>query len=503
MRQSLVVAALLLSHLRVTLGEVPSVSSLFPAGAQRGETTTVKLNGKPGTQPLSVWTESSELSDFKFDEKGNNLTFTVGENARPGRHWIRVYNAEGGSDPLPIQVGMLPSILETEPNNSASQAQRIDSLPVTVDGTLHKSGEVDTFAVSLKKGQTLTASVDAHAEFASPMDSVLQILDERGFVITQNDDDHGFDPMLQLPISVDGTYLVRIFCFPATPNSTINFAGGTDYVYRLNLTTDEFQSSPQTDKSEAQPGLHSYLNRYEQHRAIDSDDSHAGSQFPIVQTFQITDSESVFRLPVTFKKSESIRVQVHARSIGSHLDPVLTIRKPDGSVHKESDDASREDQDIDYVWTPSAEKEYSLEFRDRFGHSGPRYHGLVVITQNNPRYELTIASNKFQLDRKKPLEIPVTVNRISNYKETIHIDLEGAPAGLKFETVESKGEGDTAKKVTLTLEAGEAEAFSGPITIIGTKSDSDQQVLATTDLKVTGETTSSIWLTIPQKEETE
>src|SRR5262249_43328209 len=38
----------------------------------------------------------------------------------------------------------------------------------------------------------------------------------------------------------DGAYLVRLFAFPATPDQSIRFAGGDDYVYRLTLTTGPY-----------------------------------------------------------------------------------------------------------------------------------------------------------------------------------------------------------------------------------------------------------------------
>jgi hypothetical protein len=34
-----------------------------------------------------------------------------------------------------------------------------------------------------------------------------------------------------------GPYIVRLFAFPSTPDSSIRFAGGSAFVYRLTLTT--------------------------------------------------------------------------------------------------------------------------------------------------------------------------------------------------------------------------------------------------------------------------
>src|SRR5207253_2668720 len=52
-----------------------------------------------------------------------------------------------------------------------------------------------------------------------------------------NDDDQGLDPLLAVPAPADGTYLVRLVAFPSTPDSSIAFAGGDAFIYRLTLTT--------------------------------------------------------------------------------------------------------------------------------------------------------------------------------------------------------------------------------------------------------------------------
>src|SRR5439155_26317331 len=60
------------------------------------------------------------------------------------------------------------------------------------------------------------------------------------FVATQNHDAVGLDPQIAFTATRRGPYLVRLFAFPATPDSGIRFAGGDDYIYRLTLTTGPF-----------------------------------------------------------------------------------------------------------------------------------------------------------------------------------------------------------------------------------------------------------------------
>src|SRR5262249_51551625 len=58
--------------------------------------------------------------------------------------------------------------------------------------------------------------------------------------LAQNDDAPDRDPLLVFTAPADGSYLVRVFAFPAEPDSRIGFAGGDAYIYRLTLTTGGF-----------------------------------------------------------------------------------------------------------------------------------------------------------------------------------------------------------------------------------------------------------------------
>src|SRR5207248_7318196 len=120
------------------------------------------------------------------------------------------------------------------------EPQALPAPNVVVNGRLEKDGDVDVFAVELRKGQTLVASLTAYSVLRSPMDGVLQILSPDGFVLAQDDDFHELDPQIVFPVPKDGRYLVRVFAFPAVPTAAVKFAGGDKFIYRLTLTTGAF-----------------------------------------------------------------------------------------------------------------------------------------------------------------------------------------------------------------------------------------------------------------------
>src|SRR5262249_13830383 len=154
--------------------------------------------------------------------------------------WLRLFDEAGASSLRPFVIGALPEVVEAEPNDEPQGPQRLGVAAATVNGRLAKAGDVDGFAVPLLQGETLVADLAANRVLGSPMDAVLQVVSPQGFVLAQNDDDTGRDPRIIFDAPASGTYVVRLFAFPAKPDSRIQFAGGSTFLYRLTLTTGGF-----------------------------------------------------------------------------------------------------------------------------------------------------------------------------------------------------------------------------------------------------------------------
>lgn len=212
----------------------PSVSSLLPAGGQRGTEVAVTLQGTPGATVPEVWCHRPGL-EFVRPEKPGPITVRIAADAQPGLYWLRFYNAEGSSTLRPFYVGTQPEVLEVEPNNSTRKPQALPSTRVVVNGVLSKAEDADVYAIPLTKGQTVVASVAAFEDLGSPMDAVLQILSPAGFVLEQNEDDQGWDPRITFTAPDDGTYFATV-CLPGD-------AGQFDPAGRRNglcLSPDDF-----------------------------------------------------------------------------------------------------------------------------------------------------------------------------------------------------------------------------------------------------------------------
>ena len=503
----------------------PSVNYLNPAGGQVGQKVEVSVDKTLGTAPVSVWTSAPGLTITipEKPEKGKEKQFTVQVDAaaRPGLYWLRFHNAEGASEIRPFLVGTLPEQAEAEPNEDMEHAQKCE-LPVTINGVLAKSGDVDIYQVKLKKAQTLIAAQTANEQLGSPMDGLLQILNHRGTVLEQMEDTLWYDPRIVFTAPEDGTYYVRTFAFPADPNSTIRFAGAASYIYRLTLTTGPFVDhsmplawhpsstepvalegwnlpedlktlTPAITESKEQALLsHPQLGNWltiplsTTPVTLESKESQAEKgqllTLPATVTGKIAEPKEIDVYRFAAKKGDKLTFKVDTHMLGYPLDAYIKLFDANGKLLKEVDDPRRNYYDAQLDYGIPADGEYRLEVTDRFQYGGYRYVYLLSIQPTEADFSLQTTEEQYTLTAgDKPLEIEVTVNRQSpRFNDDIEISVAGLPAGVTCEPVVSKLKEKTEKSVKLKLEAKADVVFQGPLEIKGVSLKDKTQVHAPT-----------------------
>lgn len=507
-------------------GEAPAIDRILPMGGQRGTTIDVKLVGKSGDGDLRVIGEDDSIV-FTPNDKKDAASVAISEASRPGVHWLRFSNADGATQLKPFVVGLIPEVAESEPNGKLSDATAVSSPSVTANGVLEKSGDVDTYAVTLTKGQSLVAAMQANEVLGSPMDGVLQIVNARGTVVAQNDDDISRDPRIVFLVPEDGIWYVRTFAFPAAPDSSIRFAGGADYVYRLTLTsgpmiehvepamcfTKDGESSltlfgsniptatvsiPANQREIAEPyALPFRIPRIEIPSVVESQlAADRTLSIPIAVTGRIASTgASAFLLTAT--KGQKLSIGIQAQRIGSLLDPVLTVEESSGKVIKESDDIGGDNHDAEMHITMPADGQYLVVIRDRFQDFGDRYFYVLRCEETQASFEATIASTAETLKADKPLEIPIIIVRQHSFAEPIDVRVEGLPEGVTFECPRSEKDGETSKKVTLKISGSTTEPFQGAIRIVAESTES-KRVQAATFATADQSPVAEFWLTIPK-----
>lgn len=199
---------------RITIGELPLLTSVFPLGVQQGTSTTVALSG---------WNLPSE-------------TLVVdAADMQPGRHPLSVVYRKHRSNEVPFVVDTLPEFLEQEPNNTIDTAQPLTP-PGIVNGRVDQPGDWDVYRFDGRAGGQVMVEVMAR-RLDSPLDSVLKLTDAQGTLLLINDDfvdaasglvTHHADSQLHITLPADGTYFIHV--------GDVQNKGGPAYAYRLRVS---------------------------------------------------------------------------------------------------------------------------------------------------------------------------------------------------------------------------------------------------------------------------
>jgi len=197
---------------RITAGELPFITSIFPLGGPVGRPTTVQLRG------------------WNLDT--NQVMVAPGA---PGSLPVTARHGDHVSPAVPFAADTLPECAETEPNNTPASAQPI-ALPMIINGRVDAPGDADVFKFTGRAGERVVAEVTAR-RLGSPLDSVLRLTDAQGRELAYNDDcddlgegleTHHADSYLSLTLPADGDYFLTL--------RDAQKAGGPDYAYRLRVS---------------------------------------------------------------------------------------------------------------------------------------------------------------------------------------------------------------------------------------------------------------------------
>lgn len=203
---------------RVSVGELPFITRMFPLGAREGTVATA-----------AIWGWNLPTDKLALDtQPGGDVIRTA-----------RLPQAPGVCNDISYAVGALPEALEAEPNEAATP-QPV-TLPIIINGRVGQPGDVDAFRFEGHAGEEIVAEVMAR-RLESPLDAVLQLTGPDGKMLATNDDSddpaaglitHQADSYLRVKLPADGVYQVAL--------AEAQARGGDEFAYRLRL------SAPQSD----------------------------------------------------------------------------------------------------------------------------------------------------------------------------------------------------------------------------------------------------------------
>ncbi len=490
----------------------PSWQQLFPPGGSTGSEIEVKaIGGKFSHWPPQAFILPRTGLSIQAGKSKGTFKFTLENNATEGSSlktfWIRLFDTDGATSWRPFYASSFPQVLEKEPNNSHRQSQKLEAPTTIINGGLLKNGDVDSFSIEMLEGETLIADLSAQRQLASALDGVLQVTDDRGFVLAQNHDDATLDPRIVLKASKTGTYHVRLFAFPAQPNSSIRFSGATNYFYRLTVTKETFidhyqplaisntyfqnedrtelhlkprgwNNPPNSWTTDLNPATTINLNYFKpraigarnlplliEPHSIQLEDSIRQSNQTATISFPSSISGSleeegerdIYDLKV--EKGTQLKFTLLSRSLESLGDLVLTIRSPSGSLLKRQDD-QRPNFDPQTSISFKESGIHKIEISDLHHRGGLRYYYLLRVTPPKPSFTLSTTTDRFTIERGKKLEIPIKIARLNGHREPITLQGLNLPEGISGKPIEAAGGKKPATEVKLVIEAS-TKAKSG------------------------------------------
>jgi hypothetical protein len=221
--------------------EQPKVLVALPFGAKPGAAAKITLRGlkldsakevrvspkgmvkllSKGNAPYPAPMEAGKVGNSQVE-----VELTIPADAPGDSVQLVVIGLGGESPPHSVLIDRTPIIAEKEPNDGFKQAQTV-SLGQTIQGTISRPTDVDTFRFEGKAGQKVILEIHA-ARHGSPLDSVLTLYDSTGAIVDTNDDIEGStDSRIATTLPRTGSYYVAV--------SDANDQGAAMLLYRLTL----------------------------------------------------------------------------------------------------------------------------------------------------------------------------------------------------------------------------------------------------------------------------
>ncbi|MHC4402180.1 MAG: PPC domain-containing protein [Planctomycetota bacterium] len=455
----------------------PQLSRITPPGAQRGAEVDVQLAGArladaqeillyyPGIRVVSLKAEAANRIDARL---------AIAPDCRLGMHALRVRTASGISNLKTLNVGSLPEVNEAEPNNDFAQPQKIDS-GTTVNGVV-TSEDVDHFVVEAKKGERIVAEIEGLRVGDTFFDPYVAVMDTDRFVLAGSDDTALLrqDAVAAAIAPSDGHYVIQV--------RESAFGGSSLCRYRLHVgrfprplavypaggplgesVEVRYLGDPAGERTETvslpgdpdptfglfaqdgggiAPSPNAFrlgdLDNVLEAEPNDAPGEAAAFEGPAALNGIIGKPGDVDHFKFSAKKGQVYDVRVHARSVRSPLDSVLTIRRASGANVGSNDDGGSPDSYLRF--RAPEDDEYVVSIRDHLGAGGPEYVYRVEVTPVEPRLTLSLPERRQFADtcvavpRGNRTAVMVAAQR-EDFGGDVEIELQGLPEGITVETV--------------------------------------------------------------------
>ncbi|MCE9561708.1 MAG: hypothetical protein K8U57_06595 [Planctomycetes bacterium] len=212
---------------RLRMGEFPGVTTAFPVAAQRGQTVNIGFAG-PG---------SADIAPVSVKAPADPTLAAV---------YVSPKKTGGiGGWPVAVRLSDSPELAEAEPNDEPAKANKLP-VPGGVTGRFEKTGDLDHFAVTCKKGVKYAASAMTF-EINSPCEVLIRVQDAKGKEVARSNPTQS-NARAEFTPETDGEYIIAC--------EQLNFLSGPNEVYHLAVSpvTADFNIALAFDRGEAPVG---------------------------------------------------------------------------------------------------------------------------------------------------------------------------------------------------------------------------------------------------------
>lgn len=520
----------------------PSIADITPAGIQRGVASAVTISGgnldnNPrliATVPVEVAPapegQASDASNWRF-------RLTVPVDTPVGTYPVRVRTDDGLSNPILIAVGQIPQVVEQEPNNAADQAQAV-ALPCVVDGKA-AGNDVDLIRFPGRRGDRIV--IDARcARIGSGLDPTLRLTTASGRYVASDDDSPGFltDARLVVELPEDGDYLIelsdsqyrganrpnyRLLIGPIPVADEVYPLGGRrgdtiglelrggmlDGTLIAAQTIDAPEGTPSVapDLPGRRLGAGSDLDiEVPTPLAVGSYPEAREPADPEAPPIRVAPPVSINgrlelegdedRYVVVVQPGKKYRARAEAATLGSAIDGVLRVLKPDGSQIAQGDDSeiqlSKKGQNDAVKMNspdPSAEfdvpegvTEVTVALRDISSRGGIGHAYRITVEPVEPTFEVELMASEASVPRGGAANVPVNVARFG-FAGPVTLSVVEPPDGLTVRAgVVPAGQ---SNGVISLLATPEADLPAVSLRVIGTGEGPSGSIVAEGEIAVT------------------
>jgi hypothetical protein len=466
------------------MAAAPTVEAVIPGVGPRGCEFTVLLTGARLKGACGILFYNNGLALKRLDAVSDNevkATLVASGDCRTGAHPLRLQTPGGLSEMKVVHISLFPVIEEVEPNDAPKAASAV-RLGTTISGVID-AGDIDSFAVTLRKGERLAAEVEAIRLGGEMTDVVLTVIGPDGSKIIDVDDTliTKQDPFVSLVAPSDGRYILQIrdTAYGGGPSNTYAFhlgdfprpkgifppggQAGKDVRFKLlgaaadttiqvvklpNDTGPWWDYYPRLGRLTAPTPIPLRVRPYP---CVDEADPAEAAlpraleikpvNWPVAFHCVLARPGDVDAFAINGRAGQVMQVEVFAERAGSALDSIVEIYNPEGDLIGRNDDDACHDSRITFKAETSGA--YRIEISDKRRGGGPAFLYRIEVDQPRPSLEIFLPSPVRKSQARQVIAVPKG-NRVLAYlgvrrdgfDAPVRIEVSGLPKGVSLDVNE-------------------------------------------------------------------